>query len=228
MTCSVLVIDDHQVFADAFAELLSAEPDIEVVTTARSIAEARKVIDTRDLDVLVVDASLDDPGGIAQIVGTIADEHPVVVLGDADDAELATAVMRAGALAFFAKHAGVDELLTAIRRARRGELSLPPALVSDVISTLLESERHQDDARELLRRLTPRERDVLDLLSQGLNRADIARELYTSVNTVRSHMQSTFRKLGVHSAVEAISVAVRVRRDAPPLCAPTPPDRQHR
>jgi DNA-binding NarL/FixJ family response regulator len=223
VTCSVLVIDNHQVFADAIAELLSAEPDIDVVTTARTFTEAWALITSSDLDVLVVDVSVGDMDGIGHVIEATASNHRVVVVGDTADAELATASMRAGALAFVVKNANVDELLTAVRRARRGELSLPPALVGDVISGLLESERHHDEALELLARLTPREHEVLDLLSQGLGRADIARELYTSINTARSHMQSVFRKLGVHSAVEAVSIALRAKRGQPvrPTHVPT-------
>ena len=212
MTCSVLVVDDHLVVADAIAELLSSEPDIDVVTTARTFAEARSMITSSELDVLIVDVAAGDPHGIDQVAEAAENHHNVVVIGDAADAELATAAMRAGALAFVVKNANVDELLTAVRRARQGEMSLPPALVGAVISSLLESERHHDDALELLTRLTPREHEVLDLLSPGLGRADIARELYTSINTARSHMQSVFRKLGVHSAVEAVSVALRAER----------------
>jgi DNA-binding NarL/FixJ family response regulator len=222
VTCSVLVIDDHQVFADAIAELLSAEPDIDIVTTARTFPEAWALIKTLDLDVLVVDASVGDLDGIGQIAEATEGNNRVVVVGDTADAELAIAVMRAGALAFVVKNADVDELLTAVRRALRGELSLPPALVGEVISGLLESERHHDDAQELLARLTPREHEVLDLLSQGLGRAEIARELYTSINTVRSHMQGVFRKLGVHSAVEAISVALRAQHGQPLRSAAAP------
>jgi DNA-binding NarL/FixJ family response regulator len=222
VTCSVLVVDDHLVVADAIAELLSSEPDIDVVTTARTFAEARSTITSSELDVLIVDVAAGDPHGIDQVAEAAESHHNVVVVGDAADAELATAAMRAGALAFVVKNANVDELLTAVRRARQGEMSLPPALVGAVISSLLESERHHDDALELLARLTPREHEVLELLSQGLGRADIARELYTSINTARSHMQSVFRKLGVHSAVEAVSVALRAERSLGVRSAPPP------
>jgi DNA-binding NarL/FixJ family response regulator len=209
----VLVIDDHQVFAEALAALLADDAELDVVGIATSLADARRAIGRHDPDLLIVDAALGETDGI-ELVAESGDRR-VVVLGDTADPELATAAVHAGALAFVVKGAGIDDLFQAMRRALRGEFSIPSELVSAVISALLDAERTQNETSALLFGLTPREREVLDLMLEGMDRAGIARELFTSVNTVRSHMQKIFRKLGVHSGVEAISVALRAQPARP-------------
>jgi DNA-binding NarL/FixJ family response regulator len=224
VTCSVLVVDDHQAFAEALAALLADDPELHVVGIATSPVDARRAIDRDNPDMLVVDAALGDADGLELVADAVAQsgDRRVVVLGDSADPELATAAVHAGALAFVVKGAGIEDLLRAMRGALRGQFSIPPELVSAVISALLEVERTQNDTAALLVELTPREREVLDLMLDGKDRAQIARELFTSVNTVRSHMQKIFRKLGVHSGVEAISVALRAQPTWPRR-AQTPP-----
>ncbi len=214
MSCSVLVVDDHQVFADALAALLVAEDDVDGVATARTLADARQVLDAMDPDVVVVETTVGETDALAFVAEAreTGRDRGVIVVAERADARTAIDAIRAGATGVVVQDGTVDALVDAVVAASRGEMSIPPALLTDVISDLLADERDASDESRRLATLTAREREVLDLMVAGLDRAAIASELFTSVNTIRTHMQSVFRKLAVHSSVEAVAVALRARR----------------
>lgn len=214
MSCSVLVVDDQQVFADALAAVLTDEDDVDAVATARTLPEARRALTTVDPDVVVVEATVGDADALAFVTDARdgGRDRAVVVVADRADPRVAIEAIRAGATGFVLKDTTVDALVRAVVGASRGEMSIPPPLLGEVIADLLADERDVSDESRRLATLTAREREVLDLMVAGLDRAAIAAELFTSVNTVRTHMQSVFRKLAVHSSVEAVAVALRARR----------------
>jgi DNA-binding NarL/FixJ family response regulator len=210
VTISVVVVDDHRAFLDAVRARLETEPDLRVVAAVVSSAEADRVLSDEAVDVVVVDVHLAGEDGIAY-ARRLRTENPgvrVVVLSGNDDPDLATAAVRAGASAFLVKASGVEQLLGAVRGVMRGETWITPRLLTDVIIDLTEP-RRRPGPEERLATLTEREREVLLLLTEGLDRAAIAKRLYVSVNTVRSHMANLFAKLGVHSSVEAVGIATR-------------------
>jgi two-component system nitrate/nitrite response regulator NarL len=212
--CSVLVVDDQQVFADALAAILSGEDGVDAVTTARTLSEARRALTAVDPDVVVVEATIGDTDALTFVTDACDDgrERAVVVVADRADARVAIEAIRAGATGFVLKDTTVDALVRTVVGASHGEMSIPPPLLGQVIADLLADERDVSDESRRLATLTAREREVLDLMVAGLDRAGIAMELFTSVNTVRTHTQSVFRKLAVHSSVEAVAVALRARR----------------
>jgi DNA-binding NarL/FixJ family response regulator len=207
LVLGVLVIDDHSVFAEALARALEAQPGVSAATAVTYEAEQR-ASETNPFDVIVVDAG----GGKMNVLTRLLEAHPRskgVALLEWEDPVRATEAVRAGALAVLPKSAPLATLLKAIQGVAVGEAYLAPSLLGAVLTRLREEQGQSRANSALFNALTRREREVLRLMMDGLDRPGIARELYASVNTIRTHSQSLRRKLGVHSGIEAVSLARR-------------------
>jgi DNA-binding NarL/FixJ family response regulator len=208
-----MVVDDHPVFTEALAVVLGAEDDMVTVGTANHAHHLKLALHREAPDVLVIDVDLGSESGIDLL--SEVDEHwpqtRTVVLTCHDDEETACAAIRAGATGFVSKSAAPEELVGAIRAASRGESWIPPKLLRPVLQRLQSSgEQVPTPEEEAFARLTAREREVLGLMVAGLDRATIAKELFVSPNTVRTHAQNLLAKLGAHSSLEAVAIALRL------------------
>jgi len=214
----VLIVDDHRVFAEAIATRIEAEPDLTVVGTAADAREA--VTATAELrpDLVLMDVELEGgDDGIdltARLVGA-DDDLKVVVVSCLSDAVRVRDAVVAGAMGWVTKDAPTEDLLAAMRGASRGESWIPPAILTGVFRELLTARREASEDEQVLSRLTARERNVLECLADGLDRSAIAEKLFLSTNTVRTHIQNVLTKLGVHSSLEAVALALRVRDSSP-------------
>lgn len=208
----VLIVDDHQAFADALSWRLNAEPDLEVVAVANTGSVALEAVALRHPDVVVLDVELDQGESGIEVIRALQDLERgirVLVVTAHDDAPTAVKAMSAGASAFIPKDTASDELVGAVRGVMAGETRVPPRLLSDVLSALRTTHSEQNEWQQRLSRLTPREREVLDLMVAGMDRAAVAQRLFLSINTVRTHTKNILSKLDVHSSLEAVSVALR-------------------
>jgi DNA-binding NarL/FixJ family response regulator len=220
----VLVVDDHQVFAEALSALLNAEPDFEVVGTASTTGAATAAAASHVPDIAVVDVELGGADGV-ELAGRLREDHPglkVVCVTCLEDASRVVDAVRAGASAWVIKDASFDELAGAIRGAMRGESWIPPKLLTGVLSQMQGNQKEADEFEKRLSRLTDREHEVLRCMVAGLDRASIARQLFLSKNTIRTHTQNILAKLEVHSSLEAVALALRagIRESRP--SAPVP------
>ncbi|MGY1634108.1 response regulator [Geodermatophilus sp. SYSU D01186] len=201
----ILVVDDHPVFAASLAQVLQAEPDLLVVGQATSIAEARALVGSVVPDVVLLDHRLPDGDG----VGAIADLHRirpsarVVVLTASTSDRVLVAAMEAGAAGFIAKTQRLDDVIAGVRAAAQGESVVSAKLLTRLLPRL---QRRSGGGRA---ELTEREQEILDLLALGLSNADIAQQLTISVHTVRNHVANLSAKLGAHSKLEVLAIAVR-------------------
>lgn len=206
----VLVVDGQRAFAQALSVRLAMEPRLTVVGNATSGASAPTEVEVLGPDVVVLDGSLNRDGGVA-LVRRLRAEHPdvrIVVLAAVENVRHACDAIRAGASAIVMRDAGISEVIRAIEGSVRGESWMPPHLLTGVLLELQAvSKRAEHDPIDSL---TPREREVLRCMMEGLNRASIARRLMLSVNTVRTHTQNLLVKLEVHTSIEAVSVAARL------------------
>lgn len=205
-----MIVDDHLTFADAVSARLRAEPDLLVVACATSAAEGEAAVGRVHPDVAVVDIGLpgDDGIGLVSRLHSISRDLRTVVLSDHEDATAACAAIRAGASGFVTKASPTDDLLEAVRSVARNETWISARLLTHVLRLLQESPPVNGEAN-LIKGLSRREREVLSLMVVGLDRAGIARRLFLSTNTVRTHTQNLMAKLGVHSSIEAVSLALR-------------------
>jgi DNA-binding NarL/FixJ family response regulator len=202
----VLLADDHTVLREATAELVDHQPEMVVVGQAGTGEETVRL--TRQLrpDVVVMDIAMPRGNGL-QATRHIAGELPgthVLVLTAHEDRDHVIPLLEAGAVGYLPKTVGLNELLTAIRAASRGESSLPPSIASVVVRHLSDVEAHPPKTA-----LTDREMEVLCLVSQGLSNQQVARKLSLSVRTIEAHLTHIYNKLGIGSRTEAALLAQR-------------------
>ena len=212
----LLIVDDHDMFADSLRVALSAEPDLTVVGTAATLAQARSLVVSTAPDVVLLDHRLPDGLGVDSIaeLKTLRPNTKIVVLtAVAEDSMLVTAT-EAGCAGFILKTSPLDELVTAVRTAAAGEIMVSSELLARLLNRL--HHQHERPAHDL----TGREREILELIAEGLTNGAIAKRLFISVNTVRNHVQSVLAKLDAHSKLEALSVAIREGLIDPPGAAP--------
>ncbi|HEY7859077.1 MAG TPA: response regulator transcription factor [Candidatus Nanopelagicales bacterium] len=209
-TMRVAVVDDHVVFAESLAARLSLEPDMDVVVVAFSEHGVAGMVDHLKVDVAVIDYDLGySPGTTGLTLGEDLlqrrpDVHIVFVTGVQDESFVAEGA-RLGMSGWVPKDASIDLLLHVIRGAQRGETYIPARLLTRVLNILTRQSGKYDPAA--LVGLTPREIDVLSCMVDGMGRAEIARQLQLSQNTVRTHVQRVLQKLGVHSSLSAVARA---------------------
>ncbi|MEZ5117613.1 MAG: response regulator transcription factor [Candidatus Nanopelagicales bacterium] len=207
-TIRIVVVDDHRTFAELLSLALEAESDLTCVAHAQSVAEGRLAVRRERPDVVLMDLQLPDGDGIdatAQILREDPGIRVLVLTAHPNPTEMARAGA-AGASGFLAKDGALDEVLTAVRTARRGHLVLPSSVVAHFRAQSDEPGRvSPPDAG-----LTPRELAVLRLLAEGKDPRAVARELGISLNTCRGYIKAVLAKLGVHSQLEAVVRASRI------------------
>ena len=207
----VLVVDDHQMFADALEVLLRGEPGIAFVGTASSGEAALEVAARECPDVVLMDIDLPGIDGVEatrRIIDLCPEARVVAISALQPDQVLARAV-EAGASGFVPKSRAADELVHVIRRAAQGEIVLPEADMSGLLTRLHRAKQGRTDADEILGRLTARELEILQQFAAGRNTEEVASELFLSTHTVNSHLYSVLAKLGVRSKLEAVLFALR-------------------
>jgi DNA-binding NarL/FixJ family response regulator len=209
MTETAVAIVDHQpVLCESLSAFLSGEANLRVVGSASTAAEVADLIATRRPDVLILDAEFDTAHGvdILEQIGAMPSSPAIVMLMADEDFATAGRALRMGASGFVLKAAPIRELVEAIHWAAKGQMWMSPPLLTGLLQ-----ERPDTGSREAKGRLallTKRELDVLRLLVEGLSQTAISARLHVSANTVRTHSQNLQKKLGVHSAVAAVSVAL--------------------
>ena len=205
----VVLVDDHELFRAGVRNELAGLVDI--VGEAGTVAEAGPLIRELDPDVVLLDVHLPDGGGEA-VIATVAPERPAVkflALSVSDAAEDVIAVIRAGARGYVTKTISRDELFDAVRRVSDGDAVFSPRLAGFVLDAFRTGEPLGAD--EELETLTPREREVLQLIARGYLYKEIAARLLLSVKTVEAHVSSVLRKLQLSTRHELTRWATQHR-----------------
>jgi DNA-binding NarL/FixJ family response regulator len=208
----VVVVDDDPLARRMLRDVLQ-DAGITVIAEAGGGREAIELSLYYKPDVVVMDLVMPGMDGIAatrQIVEK-APEVKVVMLTSSDSEEVGLMTLRAGASGFLCKSVGVDALPRALRCARDGEAVVSRSLTMRLIEGMRRVREDGAGMRPIRSPLTPREWEVLDLLCQERSTDDIADTLVLSVETVRSHIKSVLRKLGVRSRQEAVKAAAGLR-----------------
>jgi DNA-binding NarL/FixJ family response regulator len=203
----VLIADDHTLFRDGLRALLHSLPDVAVVGEAATGGEAVVQAEKLQPDVVLMDIQMPGINGIEatrQIVRT-SPHIGVVIVTMFEDNDSVFAAMRAGARGYVLKGADQEEMLRAIRAVARGE-ALFGAVVAARLQSFFAAPRAAAPS-EAFPDLTDREREVLELLAQGNNNADIARRLSISMKTARNHVSNILSKLQVVDRTQAVIVA---------------------
>jgi two-component system nitrate/nitrite response regulator NarL len=208
----ILLVEDHASFRQALAFMFEREMEFVVTGQAGSLAEAHAFIrKTSDgVDVAVIDLGLPDGDGFELIeeLSSRPDMTTLVLSASLEPARFAQAV-EAGASGVLHKSAAIGEIVDAVRRLRSGEALLSPAEVIEMLRLVSRRRQEEYEAQKSIEKLTPREKQVLQALAEGLDSKDIAEKLHITIETERTHMVNILNKLGVHSRLQALVFAAR-------------------
>lgn len=203
-TIRVMIVDDHAVVRSGLAAFLFVHNDLELVTEAADGDEALQLVRQFNPDVILLDLVMPGTDGMA-VLGQIRQHYPqiqVIVLTSFPDEGMVNKAIEAGAISYLLKSTTASELADAIRAAYHGQSTLSPEATQALI--------HRATSKpEVGHDLTPREREVLKLLVQGLNNSQIAETLTISLSTVQFHVSSILAKLHVTNRVQAATVALQ-------------------
>jgi len=206
----LILADDHAVVRSGIRMLLEAQPDIEIVAEAESGRQAVDQVRKMKPDVVLMDVQMPELNGIeaTQEIKKIAPETAVLALTMHEDDQYFFEMLHSGASGYVPKRAAPDELVTAIRTVARGEIFLYPSLATRLVQDYL---KRADSGEQPLvyDDLTPREREVLVLIAEGLTNAEIADRLVISVKTVDRHRENIMRKLNMHNRIDLVKYAIR-------------------
>lgn len=205
----IVIADDHAVVREGIRHVLGASPDFEVVGEAGTGREAVRVTETHKPDVVVLDISMPDGGGL-DVIGRVRLSAPasrVLVLSIHDDERYVRESVRAGANGYLRKDSTPAELRDAVRAVHRGDSYFSPAIAERLAAAERAAPEGEGPAGRLAA-LTPRERDVLRGIVEGLSNKEIAARLLISTRTVESHRESLMQKLGVRNVAALTRLAL--------------------
>jgi NarL family two-component system response regulator LiaR len=202
----VMIVDDHSMVRTGLATFIQVKPDLEMVGEARDGQHALLLCEQTRPDVILMDLMMPVMDGVAA-TRAIRERWPqiqIIALTSFQEKELVQDALRAGAISYLLKDVSMNELAAAIREAYAGRPTLAPEAAQALIQATRQGPEPGHD-------LTPREREVLALMVDGLNNPQIGERLNISVTTVRSHVSNILSKLGVSNRAEAIALALRSR-----------------
>lgn len=206
----VLLVEDHDIVRQGVKALLDEEPDITIVGETGDGSEALLLTQKLRPDIVLMDLSLPGLGGIEatrQIRERLPDVR-VVVLSMYDSEEYVFRVLRAGASGYVLKQSTSTELVLALHAVAGGSTFLSPSISQILISDYVHRAETKTSEDETLSVLTPREREVLQLIARGLNNRQIAERLHISIKTVETHRGNMMRKLDVHDRAGLVQFAI--------------------
>lgn len=207
----VVLVDDHDLLRRGIKTMLETEDDMEVVGEASDGSDALVLVEATLPDVVLIDVIMPNKDGI-EATREIKNAFPkvgVVVLSGHDERQFIFDALKAGASGYLLKTAELDEVIATVRAVARGGAKLDPSLASQVLT---EFQTYQTaEVSEVYQPLTPREKEILQLMSDGLPNKTIAARLNISERTVTTHVANIYSKLHVNNRVSAIQEAMRRR-----------------
>ena len=205
----MLLVDGRSLFRQAVGGVLNAVDGLAVVAESHNPQQAVRDAHRTQPDVVVVDGDM-DVNGLPDLVLSLKETAPgcrVLVLTTEERLAPLVDALRAGATGYLTKETSMSELIDATRCVHRGEFVVPPSMLAELLTTLVNQGGRTNDSIKTLSKLTRREREVLALLADGSNKDAIAEALAISPQTARTHVQNILAKLGLHSRLEAAAFA---------------------
>jgi NarL family two-component system response regulator LiaR len=208
----VMIVDDHSMVRRGLATILRVKADLELVGEANNGREAMQMCNEVQPDVILMDLVMPEMGG-AEATQLIREQCPniqVIALTSFQEKELVREALQAGAISYLLKNVSADDLAAAIREAHAGRSTLAPEAIQALIQADSPGSLSDEEPPETCG-LTPREREVLELMIEGLNNPEIAERLVVSRSTAKAHVSNILSKLGVSNRAEAITMALQSR-----------------
>ena len=209
MTIRIVLVDDQELVRAGFAMMVAAQVDMTLVGEASNGWEALSVLDEVAADVVVMDIRMPVMDGIeaTRSLQSRAGPPRVLVLTTFDTDEDAFAALQAGASAFLLKNSPPQQLLEAIRIVAAGESVVAPRVTRKLLDRFAGKLSSESSVHKQLGGLTEREREVLELVAEGLSNREVAKRLFVSESTVKSHFGRVLMKLGLRDRVQAVVFA---------------------
>jgi DNA-binding NarL/FixJ family response regulator len=211
MSIRVLIADDHKIMLAGLRSLLEKQTDIEVVGEADNGRKAVQMAQEKKPDVIVMDVSMPDLNGIEatkQIIESLP-ETRVIALSMHSDKRFVMGMLRAGASGYLLKDCASQELANAIVQVAGGKKYLSPEITGVVIDDFLLGGGSSEEVATAASQLSPREREVLQLIAEGWSTKQIASHLYVSIKTIETHRRQIMKKLDLHSIADLTKYAIR-------------------
>ena len=218
-TISLVLIDDNRLLREGLAGLIRKQPDFRILAASGDIEGALRKVREAKPRVVLLDFSLESHDSL-RVTTTVRQEVPearVIVMGLLPIQEDVAAFVRAGASGFIMKDASFDDFLRTIRAVADGADVLPPELTGSLFGQIARQivSRGRTPVLEGVR-LTERERQVIDLLGEGLSNKEIAARLHVAIHTVKSHVHNVLEKLALHTRLEVAAFSHSGRNQKPP------------
>lgn len=207
----VLLADDHQMFLDGLASLLSQLKDVDVIATVNNGREALERLTTVSPDLAILDINMPLMNGL-ETTKKIKERYPgIKVLGLTmeNDLHLVTEMLEAGASGYVLKNTGKEELEVAIRQVLKGEPYLSQSVSTQLAQNLLRNFQQKNEKQDALSSLTEREVEILKLIALEHSNSDIADMLFISPKTVETHRKNLMRKIEVKNSLGVYKFAVK-------------------
>jgi DNA-binding NarL/FixJ family response regulator len=209
MTTRILLADDHQIVREGLRSLLQQHQDMEVIGEASDGRTAVAMSEQLEPDVVIMDVGMPDLNGI-EATRQIVNREPgakVVALSMHSDRRFMGEMLKAGAKGYLLKDGAFEELATAIRAVVSNKVYLSPKIADVVVDDFVR--RIPGSEPNAFAKLTPREREVLQLMAEGRATKEIASDLKVSIKTVETHRRQIMEKLNIHSVAELTKYAIR-------------------
>ena len=211
----VIVVDDNYDHASGIRELINLENDYEVIANAANVNIALVLIKKHQPDLVLMDINMPEVDGITGIqeIEKLGLGTKVIALTGYDDVDLIYRAMKVGAKGYILKTMASAQLIHALDEVAAGKIYLPNSLVSKFFEYFQEFEKNpnmhaDDDEENLLKELTNREEEVLELLTNGITYKGVAQQLFISETTVKTHVNNIFQKLQVNDRTQAVLYAI--------------------
>lgn len=205
----VFIADDHTIFREGLKQILSDEVDVDIVGEATDGDELLAQLPSAPCEIVLLDLSMPGRSGISLLreIATAANPR-VVVLSMHEEDQYIVEALKAGAAGYVTKNSASDQLIQAIRKVVKGELFVSPGASQSLIRQLRTAHAELPHAK-----LTPREREVFDLLVRGRKMSDIARKLGLSIKTVSTHKTNLLNKMQAETTADLVRYALRHHLD---------------
>lgn len=212
MGSRVVLADDHGLFREALRGLLEVQmPELKIVAEAGTGAEALEMCRQHSPELLLLDISMPDLGGLEVLdeLHRVSPKTKVLVVSQHSDRAYVIRALRLGARGYVPKKALAHDLVTAVRAVEEGRTYLDPSVADLVVDAAIHPERASQDGEGI--QLTTRETEVLRLTAEGKTAKEIAKTLGISPHTVNRHRANLMEKLGMHSKADLVRLAVRMK-----------------
>jgi len=210
---SLLICDDHKILTDALKMVVDRDEGFAMVSPpVHTPEEAVELCERHQPDVVLMDIVFKGHMNGIQATRKIKELSPatkVVIMTAHDEERLLVEAVEAGASGFLGKDEAADQVLAAAKQAAEGEVLIDPTTLTRLLHQVAREREARRDAQALLSELTDREREVLQLLAEGMRNDGIAQKLFISPQTVQTHVRNILQKLHVHSKLEAVAFSVK-------------------